>query len=294
MLLRSTCKINLSLDVLALRDDGYHELDSIVHSVALCDEIEIVPHQSGFFSNADLPADNLCTRAAARWFEAMGGAAAFSTVLIRLQKNLPIGAGLGGGSGNAAAVLLALNALQQKYNAQTLEDVALHAIAAKLGADVPLFLRGGCQRMQGIGEKLSPLPAQNFWIILLKPSVFGDTRAVFARWDETQTPSQRATENLLPSLATRDTKGIAQGLGNDLADAARKCGQPVDETLALLRENGALNACLSGSGAACFGIFETENAARKCENKLRASLTADWFAAAASLCDWGVELRDAE
>ena len=288
MRIRSACKINFSLDVLALRDDGYHELDSLVHTIALWDEIEIVPGESGFSSNALLPSDNLCTRAALRWFEAIGEAAAFSSVRIRLQKNLPIGAGLGGGSGNAAAVLIALQHLQIERGGATLNEDSLHEIASKLGADIPLFLRGGAQRMQGIGEKLSALPAQNFWIVLLKPPIFGDTRAVFAAWDDAPADSNRATEKLLPAWNANDFNGIAQNLGNDLADAARKSGQPVDETMELLRDNGAREACLSGSGAACFGIFETESEARTCEENLRARLDSSWFVAAARLCERGV------
>ena len=289
MHIRSACKINLSLDVLALRPDGYHELDSVVHTVALWDELEIVPDESGFLSNADLPLDNLCTRAAARWFGAMGEDALFSTVLMRLEKQIPIGAGLGGGSGNAAAVLIALQTLQTERGGAPLNESSLHQIAAKLGADVPLFLRGGALRIQGIGEKLSDLPACNFWIVLLKPPVFGDTRAVFAAWDGAPPVSNRATEKLIEALNANSFNSIARSLGNDLADAARRCGQPVDETTKLMRDNGAREACLSGSGAACFGVFETEAEARACETNLRETLAPDWFVAAAELCEWGVE-----
>ncbi|HEX8552730.1 MAG TPA: 4-(cytidine 5'-diphospho)-2-C-methyl-D-erythritol kinase [Abditibacteriaceae bacterium] len=287
---RAACKINLSLDVLALRSDGYHELSSIVHTVGLWDELQIVAGQNGFKSNVDLPDDNLCTRAATRWFEALGEGAAFSTVHISLQKHLPIGAGIGGGSGNAAAVLLALNALQAEHSADGIDDEKLHRIAAKLGADVPLFLRGGCQLMEGIGEKLSPLPPQDFWIVLLKPPVFGDTRAVFRQWDEVQPASLRATPTLTSAIRSRDIEKIAASVGNDLTDAAKQSGQPVEATLQYLRGSGAIGASLSGSGAACFGIFEDKTAARAALAQLQASLDAEWFVAAAPLCARGVEI----
>jgi 4-diphosphocytidyl-2-C-methyl-D-erythritol kinase len=286
---RSACKINLTLDVLALRADGYHELDSIVHTVAMWDELTITPGAEGFACNENLPADNLCTRGAARWLEAMGTQAAFSCVHIALQKNLPIGAGIGGGSGNAAAVLLALNDWQRRRAAPPLEESRLWQIAATLGADVPLFLRGGAQRMQGIGEKLTPLPPQNFWIVLLKPPVFGDTRAVFGEWDKTQTPSQRATPRLLEVWNSKNIAAVAQTLGNDLTDAARRSGQPVDDLLNLLRDAGGRGACLSGSGAACFGIFSDEQSARAAQTALQAQFEEEWFCAAAPLCKQGVE-----
>lgn len=285
---RSACKINLTLDVLERRADGYHELDSLVHTVALWDELTLSSGASGFSCNAQLPADNLCTRAAARWLEAMGAAALFHQIHITLQKNLPIGAGIGGGSGNAAAVLLALDEWQRRNDAPTLAKTELERISASLGADVPLFLGGGAQRMTGIGEKLTPLIARNLWIVLLKPPVFGDTRAVFAEWGTTKTPTQRATPRLLSAWQAGDVGAIAQNLGNDLTDAARRSGQPVDEVLALLRESSALGACLSGSGAACFGIFPDECAARAAETNLRAQIGNDWFCAVGQLCERGV------
>lgn len=284
---RSACKINLTLDVLRRRDDGYHELDSLVHTVALWDEIVVTPGGSGFRCKVDLPADNLCTRAARLWLEA--SRANFSSVGIELQKNLPIGAGIGGGSANAAAVLLALNEWQREKGEEPLAETELARIAKALGADVPLFLRGGAQRMQGIGEQLTSLQPADFWVVLLKPPVFGDTRAIFALWGETRPPSQHATESLLESWGSRGLEAIAASLGNDLADAARRSGQPIDETLGLLRGAGAVGVCLSGSGAACFGLFENETRAREAELKLRAETPSGWFCAAAALCAHGVE-----
>jgi 4-diphosphocytidyl-2-C-methyl-D-erythritol kinase len=145
--------------------------------------------------------------------------------------------------------------------------------------------------MQGIGEKLSPLTPRDFWIVLLKPPVFGDTRAVFAEWAKTHEPSQRATTRLMEQWESGDLTGIARNIGNDLADAARRSGQPVNEVLEMLRKSGALRACLSGSGAACFGFFGDENVARSAETDLRGQIGVDWFCAAAQMCERSIEFH---
>jgi len=285
---RSACKINLTLDVLGRRPDGYHKIDSLVHTVALWDEITVIPGQSGFDSNVELPAENLCTRAASAWLRVQPDAA-FQTVRVVLKKNLPVGAGIGAGSANAAAVLLALNQWQRRVGREPLSPTQLVPLATSLGADVPLFLDGGAQRMQGIGDRLTSLPAAPFWIVLLKPPVFGDTRAIFSIWSQTQTTSFRSTQRLIESWENLDIHGVAAGLGNDLAEPARCSGQPVDETLELLRRAGALGAGLSGSGTACFGLFQNETAARAAELQLTTEVPADWFCATAALCPHGVQ-----
>lgn len=286
---RSACKINLTLDVLGRRADGYHQLDSLVHTVALWDEIEIEPGGSGFTCNVALPVDNLCTRAAERWMAAQG-TADFSTVRIKLRKNLPIGAGIGGGSGNAAAILLALNEHASRSGAPPLGADELLRVATTLGADVPLFLCGGAQRMRGIGEQLTRLSSHDCWIVLLKPPVFGDTHAIFKLWGERRPASGNATARLMEVWGHGVLAEIAEQLGNDLAEPARQSGQPVDKTIALLAATGATGAGLSGSGTACFGLFSEENMARDAEAKLRSAIGADWFCAAAALCPRGVQV----
>ncbi|MEO6907864.1 MAG: 4-(cytidine 5'-diphospho)-2-C-methyl-D-erythritol kinase, partial [Abditibacteriaceae bacterium] len=184
---RSSAKINLTLEVLSRCADGYHLLRSVVHNIGLWDtlyfEFGIGP---GFSLRSNWPAlmteDNLCLRAARAWTEAASVKTPqrFAGVRITLNKTIPLGGGLGGGSGNAAATLLALNSHYQDL----LELDELEKIALQLGADVPFFLHGGCALMEGIGEKLTPLPTQKAWTVLICPAFPANTAKVFQTFDQ--------------------------------------------------------------------------------------------------------------
>jgi 4-diphosphocytidyl-2-C-methyl-D-erythritol kinase len=167
---RSPAKINLSLDVLSRRADGYHELQSVTHCIGLFDTLGLdLTGAPGLSFRCSSPAlggnDNLCLKAARAWLQATktleGQRRYFPGIRLTLDKKIPVGAGLGGGSSNATATLLALN----DHFKTPLEDAQLHEIATGLGADVPLFLHGGCALMEGIGEKISDLPALSGWIV---------------------------------------------------------------------------------------------------------------------------------
>jgi 4-diphosphocytidyl-2-C-methyl-D-erythritol kinase len=186
LICRSAAKVNLTLDVLSRRPDGYHELSSIVHTVGLWDTLCFQQTESGTFelrcNRPELETeDNLCLKAARLWLQATGeaGHVNWNGTRITLKKNIPSGAGLGGGSGNAAATLLALTRL---YGA-ALDEPTLHRLASTLGADVPLFLRGGCVLMEGVGETLSHLPRINGWLSVVQPDQLLSTPRVYAEWD---------------------------------------------------------------------------------------------------------------
>jgi len=260
LICRSPAKINLCLDVLSRRDDGYHELQSVAHTVGLWDTLAFEFGGAGFSLRCNDAAletqDNLCWHAARAWQSAtqieIGG------LKIALQKIIPSGAGLGGGSGNAAATLLALNRkFDEPLNANDLSEVA-----ATLGADVPLFLRGGCVLMEGVGEKLTPLPPLSGWLLLAQPTRGLSTPAVYRRFDELEKTSMRATSALLAAMKTGELKQIADALGNDLTAAAQSLGEDVNGLIAKLRECGALSAEMTGSGSCVFGIFVDEATAR--------------------------------
>ena len=268
--LRSSAKINLSLDLLARRADGYHELASVVHTLGLYDQIELELRRDGEITmecaDAELggPA-NLCARAVREWNAARDerwGAR------IRLHKNIPTGAGLGGGSGNAAAVLLAL----RRASPTPVSDARLNQIAARLGADVPLFLRGGAQLMEGIGEKLTPLAPLEGWVVLVKPPVSLATPPMYRAWDESGFQSENAT----PALRDwGDLRRVAGKLGNDFARVVGELTPAPLRCVALLREVGAWGAQMSGSGSACYGIFGTREAARVAHLEFREALAKD-------------------
>lgn len=299
LLYRSPAKINLSLDVLSQRPDGYHELQSVVHCIGLFDTISLdmagAPGLSLRCSDASLGGDdNLCLKAARAWLGAVkaqqGQRSYFPGIRITLDKKIPTGAGLGGGSGNAAATLLALN----QYFDTPLTGEQLDEIAAALGADVPLFLRGGCVLMEGIGQHLTPLPALEGWVVVIKPNQHAATPAVYRAFDELQAESRRDTPGLLAAIQTSELATVARHLGNDLTAAARNLGVDTELPVQLLEQYGALAAQMSGSGAASFGLFATQEQARKARQQL--VLDAKWLrnytVAIAPLIAGGVELLE--
>jgi 4-diphosphocytidyl-2-C-methyl-D-erythritol kinase len=224
--------------------------------------------------------DNLCLMAARAWHEAAQPMLhqRFGGVRITLEKTIPSGAGLGGGSSNAATTLVALNT----FFDDVLSDEQLHAIAANLGADVPLFLRGGCALMEGIGERLSTLPSLPGAVVVIVPDQHASTPGVYRRFDELGAPSQRSTPALLGAMSQGLT-AAATCLGNDLRAPAESLGIDVARPVALLSKYGALGAQMSGSGAASFGLFaaeaQAENAAQEIRADARLPATYQVFAA---------------
>ena len=187
MILRANCKINIGLDVLRRRADGFHDLSTVMAPVrGLYDIIEVTPsdnmslEQRGFI--VDCPVEkNLCIKAA----RLMQQRYSIGNVTITLDKRVPFGAGLGGGSADAAAVLIALN---EMYNIG-FSDEKLCEIALKLGADVPFFIRGGTQRAEGIGEILTPLkPLKKGYFLLIKNGDKPSTGEMYKRLDEENPP----------------------------------------------------------------------------------------------------------
>ena len=332
---RSSAKVNLTLDVVSRREDGYHELQSIVHTIGLWDSLRLDFRFGETNANDDdltlqcdeatlQGDDNLCLKAARLWLKAAREEAArtrnpaalqqFSGARMTLSKAIPHGAGLGGGSGNAAATLLAFN----KVFGDLLDDARMHRLALALGADVPFFLRGGCALMEGIGENLSALPAQNAWLLVAQPPVRLSTPRVFKAWDALGEPSANATSSLKTVLDEVDNATgknaskkasqphleaariepdrvmkLAKLLHNDLAPAAHLCGAPVAELVEILRHGGALGACMSGSGSAVFGVYGNQAAAQRAFDSLNSRLLLGdamiAFLAVVPLCARGVE-----
>ncbi|BCM89867.1 4-diphosphocytidyl-2-C-methyl-D-erythritol kinase [Abditibacteriota bacterium] len=270
---RSSAKINLSLDILERLPNGYHTLRSLVHPVGLWDELEleflddtsqIVFHCDNEQLQGD---DNLCVRAFKAWREATGFAGGAS---IRLQKNIPFGAGLGGGSGNAAAVLRMANA-----RARSLRNGELSQIAAKLGADVSLFLSDSPVLMEGIGERLTPVSSLEGWIVLLKPHEGFATPAIYRAWDESGMQSHNGTQALLTAWQDAEVETVAPLLTNDLERAARLISPLPARCIELLDVAGAKGARLSGSGSACFGLCSSPAHAREVQRKIELELAKD-------------------
>ena len=271
--LQSAAKINLSLDLLARRSDGYHELASVVHTVGWYDEIEVQLTRDQRINvscaDADLCGEsNLCARAIRAWNAATGD---LFGARIHLIKHIPTGAGLGGGSGNAAAILKAL----QRASKIQISDGALEKIGAQLGADVPLFVRGGALLMEGIGEQLTPLAPLGGWLLLVKPAVSLATPPMYRAWDESELTSENATPALLQAWPSGAVAAVAGAMGNDFARVVDELTLAPARCVQLLKQNGALGAQMSGSGSACFGVFTDENAARAAQVQMEIALAKD-------------------
>ncbi len=268
-------KINLFLRVTGLRDDGYHELESLVAFAGVHDRVEVRPADrlvieiDGPFAAALDPGPGNLVAKAARALAAKAGVA--PDARIRLHKALPVAAGIGGGSADAAAALRALSALWQLAIA---ED-ALAALALALGADVPVCLAARPSIMRGIGERIAPAPALPAApILLVNPMVPLATAAVFAaREGRFSAPAEfDAVSADVPELAAslRDTR-------NDLAPGARRICPEIDAVLAAIEASpSCLIARLSGSGPTCFGLFPDEEAANHAAARIAAARPRWW------------------
>jgi 4-diphosphocytidyl-2-C-methyl-D-erythritol kinase len=286
---RAPAKINLGLRVLGRRDDGYHLLESLFVPIDLADEVRIdlttgLPTEVGLSlaPAADaagegleaIPEDdrNLAWRAAARFLEATGLAA---RVRITLTKRIPAAAGLGGGSSDAATVLRLL----QELVGAPLSPEALADLALSLGADVPFFLDPKPALVTGIGEHVEPvrdLPA--LCLLLANPGESLATAAVYGAADvlaATLTPvepgsTMRALSDLREAGDASTRAAVLEALlRNDLEPAALRLCPPVGRLQKALREGGAQAVGMSGSGATVFGVFESDEAARRCLQGLK-------------------------
>ncbi len=272
-------KINLTLRVTGRRADGYHLLDSLVVFAAIGDELAFEPAadltltiDGRFADKLAATSDNLVLRAARRLAAACEVAAG---ARIHLRKNLPVAAGIGGGSSDAAQTLLGLRQLW----GLDLDDGALADLALPLGADLPVCLHGRASRISGIGEVVSALgPPPQLWLVLVNPGISLATPEVFGCLGGTFHTADNIAD--LPA----DSRALARLLaasGNDLeAAACRLCPRISDVLAALDASDGCLLARMSGSGATCFGLY-----ARQAEAEAAAATLArpDWWSAAAAL-----------
>ena len=255
-------KINLALDILGKRPDGYHELRSVMQTVSLCDSVELAEGGEGFtLSMAGFtPPEGRKTleqRAAEAFFARLGRV--MPPLTVRIAKRTPAYAGLGGGSADVAALL---RILRDRY-APKMEDAALEAIGAEVGSDMPVCLRGGTALAEGRGEILTDLPPlPDCWIVLCKPPFPIPTPMLFARADSVAIRHRPDIPGMRKALENGDLEGVAGRLGNVFEEVLPpECGAVFAIRDALLAA-GALGAGMSGSGPTVFGIFREEGLAR--------------------------------
>ena len=249
---RACAKVNLTLGVTGRRSDGYHTLDSLMVTTDLCDDVtvtrcrEVIVTCTGMF----LPYRNTL-RAAAERYRALTGRGA----RIHVYKRIPAEAGLGGGSADAAAVL---RGMQRMYGEA--EERDLYDIALRVGADVPFCLQGGLCRAQGVGEVLTPFRlGAPLHLVLAKPAAGVSTRALFERLNLPQPLPD--TARAMAALSSGDVRALGPLLCNALQAEAEALVPEIGTLRQRLLALGALGACMTGSGSAVFGLFETPEAA---------------------------------
>lgn len=265
-----TCpaKINLALRVLGQRDDGYHEIDSVMHSISLADRLFLRLLPQGLKVESDHPAvpageDNLVYKAASllqQSYSPRWGA------VVRLEKRIPVAAGLAGGSSDAAGVIRGLNQLWQLG----LTQVEMLEVAQRVGSDVPFCLVGGAARVQGRGERVHPIESiGGWWVVLVRPQVEVSTAAVYRAWNPRQGGNPDTFPALLASLRTGRPEEIGRHLVNDLEPITAAYYPVVYEIKERLLSLGALGAVMSGSGPTVLALVADEKQGQEIACRMR-------------------------
>ncbi|QCX33418.1 4-(cytidine 5'-diphospho)-2-C-methyl-D-erythritol kinase [Caloramator sp. E03] len=261
-------KINLSLDVLGKREDGYHFVKMLMQSISLEDLITVRKSNNEikiYCDTKDVPCNetNSAYKAAKLMFEKFnisGG------VEILIDKKIPVAAGLAGGSTDAAGVIKAVNEL---YDLKLSLDEMMK-IGVNIGADVPFCILGGTALAEGIGEILTPIkPLGGLWCVLAKPQFSVSTREVYSKLKIDEIPKHPDIERLIGYIEKGDYVNLAENMVNVLENVTIKEYPIIFEIKNIMMEFNALGSLMSGSGPTVFGMFESKNAAEKCYNRLR-------------------------
>ena len=259
MIEKAYAKLNLSLDVLGKKPDGYHDLRMVMQSVEFGDDLDVELTGDGSFrivsGRSYLPNDdrNLSMRAARLFLEGTGLGAAIRTV-----KRTPVCAGMGGGSSDAAAVLRALNKLTGgKRSYEELCEMGL-----KIGSDVPFCIRGGTALAEGRGEILTPLsPLPDCFIVICKPAFAISTPELFGKVDARKSRIRPDTAGILDALEKQDLPGVARRMYNVFEDVLTRRESEIFTIKNELLSRNAIGAAMTGTGSAVYGLFDDEKAA---------------------------------
>ena len=276
---RAFAKINLALDVLGVREDGYHRVRMIMQEISLSDTVEIEKREEpGFCLLCDepgIPTDgkNLAVRAASDMFRAYG---LMGGLTIRLKKRIPAAAGLAGGSSDAAAVIRLVNVLYRlELSEQKLRETGL-----KIGADVPYCIQGGTALSEGIGEILSPLsPCPDCGILLCKPEEGASTAEIYRAFDALENPCHPPVDEGIRALIAGDFAALSRAAGNSLEAVTKKKIPLIGEIEEEMLRSGASASCMSGSGPTVFGLFPDLRAAEAAEKALKKAFPSCFTAA---------------
>ncbi len=267
---KAWAKLNISLDVLSRRDDGYHDLTMVMQTVSLCDEIHIIPVEgesiSAVTSVGFIPGDerNLAVRAARVFFEE--ASLPVHGMRMEITKSIPVGAGLAGGSADAGAVLRALNGAF----GSPLDRNGLIAAAEKVGSDVAFCTVGGTMLAEGRGERLTPLPPMpECSYVIVMPEFSISTPELFRKIDGKKLRCHPDTSGLISALKAGDLTGVCRRMYNVFEDVDDRRMRTVSGIKSRLIDGGALGAVMTGTGSAVFGVFDDPELAEKTADALK-------------------------
>ena len=267
--LKALGKINLGLDVLGRRDNGYHDVRMVMQTVYLYDQIKIErTKEPGIQLSTNLfylpvNENNLAYQAANLLMEEFQIS---EGVKITLDKHIPVAAGMAGGSSNAAAVLFGIN---QMFSLG-LSQKELMERGVTLGADVPYCIMRGTVLAEGIGEILTPLPDMpKCYILIAKPPISVSTKMVYEKLDAHEIQEHPDIDGILHGLENQDLQQIASCMGNVLEKVTIEEYPVIEEIKSVMKDNGALNAMMSGSGPTVFGIYDDKQQAKNAASKIK-------------------------
>lgn len=271
--LKAPAKINLILDVLDKRDDGYHNIRSVMQTVTVFDYITIstigtrrrktLPKIKISCSDSNIPTDerNIVYKVCAAYLEA-AGSLPFKEIEIKIYKNIPSCAGLAGGSTDGAAVLKAINSICGDYFST--DD--LYKIGASVGADIPFCINGGTSLCEGIGGKITPLtPFPECKLLIVKPRISISTAEAYRKFDELKNPKLSDFDAFKKGLDDGDLAVASRNISNSLEDVINESA--IDDLKKDMIESGALGSMMTGSGSAVFGIFPDKKSCDLCAEK---------------------------
>ena len=267
---KAYAKLNISLDVTSCRDDGYHDMLMVMQTISLSDDISVRFNDSGKITAASnlpfIPSDerNLAVKAAMKYLEAIGESS--QGMHIEMYKRIPVGAGMAGGSANAAAVLRALNRLyDNRLSRQQLEELACH-----VGSDVAFCVAGGTALAKGRGEILTDLrPIPHCYIVVCKPEFSISTPELFKKLDCAPLRHHPDTAGILQALEDGELREICMRMYNVFEDVDDRRMRTVSQIKSTLLDHGALGAIMTGTGSAVFGVFTDEQQAKAAHRELK-------------------------
>ena len=269
--LKALAKVNLGLDVLGVRENGYHDVRMVMQTIYLYDNVTIRKIQEpGIQLKTNLfylPVDekNIAYKAAKLLMDEFQ---IESGVEITLDKHIPVAAGMAGGSSNAAAVLVGMNRLFQLG----LEEQELMERGVQLGADVPYCIMRGTVLAEGIGEILTPLsPLPKCYMLVAKPGISVSTKMVYEKLDSHEIDEHPDIDGILAGLEEGNLKKIAKSMGNVLERVTIEEYPIIEEIKDVMKDSGALNAMMSGSGPTVFGIYDDKALAKQAQQRIRKS-----------------------